>query len=120
MDKQKELFSKVKTYFPGLNITNLNKAYNFGVKAHADQVRDSGSPFFSHPFEVATILAKMKLDEKSIITGLLHDVIEDTLATKSDIERKFGSEVASLVDGVTKLSKISFSPLKNNRKYIIL
>ena len=62
MDKQKELFSKVKTYFPGLNITNLNKAYNFGVKAHADQVRDSGGPFFSHPFEVATILAKMKLD----------------------------------------------------------
>ena len=87
MDKQKELFSKVKTYFPDLNITNLNKAYNFGVKAHADQVRDSGGPFFSHPFEVATILAKMKLDEKSIITGLLHDVIEDTLATKSDIEK---------------------------------
>ena len=125
MDKQKELFSKVKTYFPDLNITNLNKAYNFGVKAHADQVRDSGGPFFSHPFEVATILAKMKLDEKSIITGLLHDVIEDTLATKSDIGKKFGSEVASLVDGVTKLSKISLQKsnkseqVENFRKFIL-
>ena len=125
MDKQKELVGKVQTYFPGLNVKNLSKAYNFGVKAHAHQVRDSGDPFFSHPFEVATILAKMKLDENSVITGLLHDVIEDTLATKNDIKKKFGLEIASLVDGVTKLSKLNLQEsnkseqIENFRKFIL-
>ena len=107
MNKQIELVDKIKNYFPKVNVENVNKAYNFGLKAHGNQIRASGDPFFSHPFEVASILAKMKLDENSIITGLLHDVIEDTLATKNDIEKKFGKEVANLVDGVTKLSRIT-------------
>ena len=125
MNKQSELISKIKTYYPSLNIENFNKAYNFGMKAHADQMRASGDPFFSHPFEVANILAKMKLDENSIITGLLHDVIEDTIATKNDIRKKFGLEVASLVDGVTKLSKINLQEtnkseqVENFRKFIL-
>ena len=125
MSKQIELVDKVKEYFPNLNAVKINKAYNFGMKAHANQIRASGDPFFSHPFEVANILAKMKLDENSIITGLLHDVIEDTLATKQDIETKFGSEVATLVDGVTKLSKITLhksnklKQVENLRKFIL-
>ena len=125
MNRQNEFVNKVRNYFPNLNIKNLNKAYNFGVKAHADQIRASGDPFFSHPLEVAGILAKMKLDENSIITGLLHDVIEDTLATKSDVEEKFGSEIASLVDGVTKLSKITLQQsnkseqIENFRKFVL-
>ena len=125
INKQLELVDKVKTYYPSLNVENLNRAYIFGKEAHENQVRDSGDPFFSHPFEVANILAKMKLDENSIITGLLHDVIEDTLATKEDIKKGFGSEVAGLVDGVTKLSKLSLQQsnkikhIENFRKFIL-
>jgi GTP pyrophosphokinase len=76
------------------------------MKAHGAQLRDSGDPYFSHPIEVAGILAQMKLDTASIVTGLLHDTVEDTVATLDDIERVFGSETARLVDGVTKLSRI--------------
>ena len=113
MKEHLKLVEKVKNYFPNINAENINKAYNFGKKAHGAQTRASGDPFFSHPFEVANILAQMKLDEKSIITGLLHDVIEDTLATKEEIKKNFGIEVANLVDGVTKLSKITLD--KNNK-----
>ena len=125
MNEQTKLVEKVKNYFPKINADNINKAYIFGKKAHGSQKRASGDPFFSHPFEVANILAQMKLDENSIITGLLHDVIEDTLATKQEIKKNFGIEVANLVDGVTKLSKISFQQTKKNnqienlRKFIL-
>ena len=85
MNEQTKLVEKVRDYFPKLNVENINKAYDFGKKAHGYQTRESGDPFFSHPFEVANILAQMKLDENSIITGLLHDVIEDTLATKEEV-----------------------------------
>ena len=124
MNKQIELVDKIKNYFPKVNVENLNKAYNFGLKAHSNQIRASGDPFFSHPFEVANILVQMKLDESSIITGLLHDVIEDTLATKNDIEKRFGKEVATLVDGVTKLSRITLQSnkiqhIENFRKFIL-
>ena len=125
MKEQVKLVEKVKDYFPKLNVENINRAYDFGKKAHENQTRDSGDPFFSHPCEVANILAQMKLDENSIITGLLHDVIEDTLATKEEIKKNFGIEIANLVDGVTKLSKITFQqPTKNKqvenlRKFIL-
>ena len=125
MTEQAKLVEKVKNYFPKLNVENINKAYDFGKKAHGSQTRESGHPFFSHPFEVANILAQMKLDENSIITGLLHDVIEDTLATKEEIKNNFGTEVANLVDGVTKLSKISLkktnknNQVENLRKFIL-
>ena len=116
MKEQIKLVQKVKNYFPKLNVENINKAYNFGKKAHGSQTRASGDPFFSHPFEVANILAQMKLDENSIITALLHDVIEDTLATKEEIKKIFGIEIANLVDGVTKLSKISLQQTNKNKQ----
>ena len=116
MNEQIKLVQKVKNYFPNLNVENINKAYNFGKKAHGSQTRASGDPFFSHPFEVANILVQMKLDENSIITALLHDVIEDTLATKEEIKKIFGIEIANLVDGVTKLSKISLKQTNKNKQ----
>jgi len=116
MKEQAKLVEKVKNYFPKLNVENINKAYDFGKKAHGSQTRASGDPFFSHPFEVANILAQMKLDENSIITGLLHDVIEDTLATKEEIKKIFGIEIANLVDGVTKLSKITLQQKNKNKQ----
>ena len=116
MKEQIKLVEKVKNYFPKLNVENINKAYDFGKKAHGSQIRASGDPFFSHPFEVANILAQMKLDENSIITGLLHDVIEDTLATKEEIKKIFGLEIANLVDGVTKLSKITLDQTNKNKQ----
>ena len=116
MKEQIKLVQKVKNYFPKLNVENINKAYNFGKKAHGSQTRASGDPFFSHPFEVANILAQMKLDENSIITALLHDVIEDTLATKEEVKKIFGIEIANLVDGVTKLSKISLQQTNKNKQ----
>ena len=116
MKEQIKLVQKVKNYFPKLNVENINKAYNFGKKAHGSQTRASGDPFFSHPFEVANILVQMKLDENSIITALLHDVIEDTLATKEEIKKIFGIEIANLVDGVTKLSKISLQKTNKNKQ----
>ena len=82
----------------------LTKAYVFSMEAHGSQTRESGDPYFSHPLEVANIIAKMKLDNATIITALLHDTVEDTLATLDQIEGEFGEEIARLVDGVTKLS----------------
>ena len=116
MKEQIQLVQKVKNYFPKLNVENINKAYDFGKKAHGSQTRASGDPFFSHPFEVANILVQMKLDENSIITALLHDVIEDTLATKEEIKKIFGIEIANLVDGVTKLSKINLQQTNKNKQ----
>jgi GTP pyrophosphokinase len=106
MMRQFELVERVKSYDPQADEDALNRAYVFSMKAHGSQLRASGDPYFSHPVEVAGILSGMKLDGASIITGLLHDTVEDTLATLPDIERLFGAEIARLVDGVTKLSRI--------------
>src|SRR5258707_4858704 len=106
MMRQFELVERVKTYDPAANEDAINRAYVFSMKAHGAQMRASGDPYFSHPVEVAGILAQMKLDSSSIITGLLHDTVEDTVATLEDIERIFGPDIARLVDGVTKLSRI--------------
>jgi len=106
MMRQYELVERVKSYDPGADEVALNRAYVFSMKAHGSQLRASGDPYFSHPVEVAGILASMKLDSASIITGLLHDTVEDTVATLKDIGEMFGSEIARLVDGVTKLSQI--------------
>jgi GTP pyrophosphokinase len=106
MIRQFELVERVRAYDPNIDEEALNRAYVFAMKAHGSQKRASGDPYFSHSIEVAGILAGMKLDGQSIITGLLHDVVEDTVATLSDIEKLFGKEIARLVDGVTKLSKI--------------
>jgi GTP pyrophosphokinase len=106
MMRQFELVELVKSYDPHADEALLNRAYVYTMKAHGAQLRASGDPYFSHPIEVAGLLAQMKLDGASIVTGLLHDTVEDTVATLDDIERQFGPEIGRLVDGVTKLSRI--------------
>jgi len=106
MLRQFELVERVKAYDPGADEDAINRAYVFSMKAHGAQTRASGDPYFSHPVEVAGILAAMKLDSASIVTGLLHDTVEDTVATLEEIEGRFGKEIGKLVDGVTKLSRL--------------
>ena len=114
MIRQYELVERVKSYDTAANEDALNKAYVFSMKAHGSQRRASGDPYFSHPLEVAGILTKMRLDHYTIITALLHDTVEDTNVTVEEISRMFGKEIASLVDGVTKLSRIDL--VSDNRK----
>ena len=106
MLRQYELVERVKSYDPDADEDLLNRAYVFSMKAHGSQLRASGDPYFSHPIEVAGILTDLGLDDETIVTGILHDTIEDTVATAEDIRRLFGDNVARLVDGVTKLSRI--------------
>jgi guanosine-3',5'-bis(diphosphate) 3'-pyrophosphohydrolase len=124
MIRQFELVEKVTHYDPKANLDALNKAYEFAMKVHGPQTRESGDPYFSHPLEVAGILCDMHLDTSTIITALLHDTVEDTLATLEDIRTLFGDEIATLVDGVTKLSKIelqseSTKQAENFRKLVL-
>jgi len=106
MIRQYELVEQVRAYDPQADEDALNKAYVYTVKMHGSQKRASGDPYFSHPVEVAGILAGMKLDWKTITAGLLHDTLEDTLATHDELERQFGKDITKLVDGVTKLSQL--------------
>ena len=106
MIRQYELVERVKAYDPNADEDALNRAYVYSLKMHGSQLRASGDSYFSHPLEVAGILTEMKLDSASIVTALLHDTIEDTTATLTDVERLFGPDIARLVDGVTKLSRI--------------
>src|SRR6185312_11386103 len=106
MIRQYELVERVRAYDPAVDEDALNRAYVFSMKVHGSQKRASGDPYFSHPLEVAGILTQFKLDSASIVTALLHDTVEDTLTTIEEIERLFGPEVARLVDGVTKLSRL--------------
>jgi guanosine-3',5'-bis(diphosphate) 3'-pyrophosphohydrolase len=106
MIRQYELVERVRAYDVNADEDALNRAYVYSLKMHGSQLRASGDSYFSHPLEVAGILTEMKLDSASIVTALLHDTIEDTAATLPDIERLFGPEIARLVDGVTKLSRI--------------
>jgi GTP diphosphokinase / guanosine-3',5'-bis(diphosphate) 3'-diphosphatase len=106
MMRQYELVERVRSYDPSADEDALNKAYVFSMKVHGSQTRASGDPYFSHPVEVAGILTGYRLDTASIVTGLLHDTVEDTVATIEEIDRLFGDEVARLVDGVTKLSRL--------------
>ncbi len=102
-----DILDKVAGYRAGADLDLVKKAYVYSAKVHQGQLRKSGEPYLIHPLEVAGILADLKLDEASIVTGLLHDTIEDTLATREEIAELFGEEVADLVEGVTKLSKFS-------------
>ena len=106
MLRQYELVERVLAYDPDADEAMLNRAYVYTVQKHGTQKRASGDPYFSHPVEVAGLMTELKLDQETIITALLHDTVEDTLATIEDIDKLFGPEVARLVDGVTKLSKI--------------
>src|SRR5947209_1735095 len=109
MIRLNDILEKVSAYHPDADVDLVKKAYVYSAKVHQGQVRKSGEPYLVHPLEVAGILSKLKLDEASIVTGLLHDTIEDTLATPEELAELFGPEVAQLVDGVTKLSKFSAS-----------
>ena len=124
MLRQVELLEKVKSYEPNIDEVALNKAYVFSMKAHGSQLRDSGDPYFSHPLEVAGILADLKFDTSTIITALLHDIVEDTKYSVKDIKKSFGTEISNLVDGVTKLSKLDgrsdhFNQAENFRKLLL-
>ncbi|PKB19072.1 GTP pyrophosphokinase [Novosphingobium kunmingense] len=106
MLRQYELVERVLSYEPEADEAMLNRAYVYTVQKHGSQKRASGDPYFSHPVEVAGLMTELKLDQETIVTALLHDTVEDTLATTEEIEKLFGADVAKLVDGVTKLSKI--------------
>jgi GTP pyrophosphokinase len=106
--RYRELEEKVRELRPKDDLAPLAKAFQFAAQRHSRQIRDSGEPFMMHPLAVAGILAEMRMDIVSIVTGLLHDVAEDTEATIADIRKIFGDEVAGCVDGVTKLSKLHF------------
>jgi GTP pyrophosphokinase len=103
------LIQCVKKYHPSDDISMIAKAYAVASEAHKNQLRKSGEPYIIHPLNVAIILAELELDKESIVAGLLHDVVEDTVMTEEDLEREFGQDVALLVDGVTKLEKIPLS-----------
>jgi GTP pyrophosphokinase len=109
MIRLNDILQRVASYHPDPDLDIIKKAYVYSAKVHQGQLRKSGEPYLVHPLEVAGILAELKLDEASIVTGLLHDTIEDTLATAEELTELFGPEVAQLVDGVTKLSKFSAS-----------
>ena len=106
MLRQFELIERVKSYDPNADEDAINRAYVYAMKMHGSQMRASGDPYFSHPIEVAGILTNYRLDSASIVTALLHDTLEDTSATSEEIASLFGDEVAKLVDGVTKLTRI--------------
>lgn len=109
MIRFENLEEKVLQYHPNANIELLRKAYVFSAREHKGQVRQSGEPYLSHPLEVASILAEMKLDVACVSVGLLHDVVEDTLTTLDTIREYFGDDIARIVNGVTKISQIQFS-----------
>ena len=124
MIRLNDILDKVSAYNPTADHNMIRKAYVYCAKVHQGQTRLSGEPYIIHPMEVAGLLADLKLDVPSIITGFLHDTIEDTLATAEDLARMFGSEVSTLVDGVTKISKIDFktkeeSQAENFRKMLL-
>ena len=124
MMRQFELVERVKSYDPDADEDMLNRAYVYAMKMHGSQKRASGDPYFSHPIEVAGILTSYKLDTASIVTALLHDIVEDTHASLEDVRKLFGEEVARLVDGVTKLAKIQLQSAEtkqaeNFRKFVL-
>ncbi len=124
MMRQYELVERVQRYDPDADEALLNRAYVYAMKAHGHQKRASGDPYFSHPLEVAAILTDLKLDDATIATALLHDVIEDTDATRAEIDQLFGPEIGALVDGLTKIKRLDLVSKKaeqaeNFRKLLV-
>ena len=104
-----DLILRVRKYHPSDDITLIEKAYNVANEAHKDQMRKSGEPYIIHPLYVAIILADLEMDKETIVAGILHDVVEDTIMTYDEIAQMFGTDVANLVDGVTKLGRLEFA-----------
>ena len=124
MMRQYELVDRVLKYDPSANEGLLNRAYVYAMKAHGNQKRASGDPYFSHPLEVAAILTEFKLDDATIVAALLHDVIEDTDVTRAEIDQMFGKEIGALVEGLTKIKKLDLVTKKaeqaeNFRKLLV-
>src|ERR1051325_8529897 len=106
MMRQYELVERVQSYNPKSDHKLLDKAYVYAMQKHGEQKRASGDPYFAHPLEVAAILTDMKLDDATIAVALLHDTIEDTDATRSEIDQLFGPEIGEIVDGLTKIEPL--------------
>src|SRR4051812_8398436 len=106
MMRQYDLVERVRSYNPDTDEALLNRAYVYAMMAHGEQTRASGDPYFSHPLEVAAILTDLKLDDATIVAALLHDTIEDTEATRAEIDNMFGHEIGALVEGLTKLKRL--------------
>ncbi|MEK6586214.1 MAG: HD domain-containing protein, partial [Nitrospirota bacterium] len=102
------LLERLLSYQPDADVGMVRKAYEFSAKAHEGQIRRSGEPYVKHPVAVAGVLTALKTDVTAIVAGLLHDTLEDTVATADELEREFGKEVVHLVNGVTKIGKITF------------
>jgi GTP pyrophosphokinase len=111
-----DILQRVASYHPEPDLDIIKKAYVYSAKVHQGQVRKSGEPYLIHPLEVAGLLAELRLDEASVVAGLLHDTVEDTLATIEEVRELFGDEVALIVDGVTKLSKFSAPQLMSQEE----
>src|SRR5215510_12404865 len=109
MIRLEDILAKVEKHHPGDSLDLIRRAYIFSAKEHKGQVRASGEPYLTHPLEVSNVLAEMKMDAVTVSVGLLHDVVEDTLVSREDVETVFGPEVAHIVDGVTKISQIQFT-----------
>ena len=109
MLRLQDILTRVQSYHPQADLDLVQKTYAFAAQAHDGQLRRSGDPYVVHPLGVASIIAELKLDVPSICAGLLHDAVEDTSATTDEITKRFGSEIAFLVDGVTKLGKIPWT-----------
>ena len=105
----KDLIRSIRKYHPSDDISLIEKAYKVAHEAHKDQKRKSGEPYIIHPLCVAIILADLEMDKETIAAGILHDVVEDTVMTLDELSKEFGPEVALLVDGVTKLTQLSWS-----------
>ncbi|MGI9416099.1 MAG: RelA/SpoT family protein [Hyphomicrobiales bacterium] len=124
MMRQYELVERVTAYDPGADEALLNRAYVYAMRAHGHQTRASGDPYFSHPLEVAAILTQLKLDDATIVAALLHDTIEDTEATRAEIDDMFGDEIGALVDGLTKIKRLDLvskeaAQAENLRKLLV-
>ena len=104
----RDLMKQVRAYRPNDDLDLIKKAYDFSLRYHTGQTRASGEPYLVHPLEVACVLAEIKLDTVAIAAGLLHDLVEDTSVKIEEIEKEFGDQVAHIVEGVTKISKIDF------------
>ena len=102
------LITRVQGYIPDADVGVIRAAYDFSAQAHKGQTRRSGEPYLKHPLAVAGILTALRSDVSALVAGLLHDTIEDTVATLEELEERFGKDIAQLVDGVTKIGKIQF------------
>ena len=119
-----DIIDALSSYLPRVNVDLVQKAFVYSALVHRGQFRKSGMPYLSHPLQVAHIITRLRLTETSVAAGLLHDSVEDTMATLEDIREQFGDEVAQLVDGVTKISLLSFGTKKeaqaeNYRKMLL-